>query len=57
MAEYVRGAGRHIAERVRPAPGSDEETRLAELAKDPTTGWRLAEPDKTPRKTAAKGGK
>ncbi|MGW4469672.1 hypothetical protein ACWENQ_08365 [Nonomuraea sp. NPDC004354] len=39
----MRAAGAHAAERVRPEPGSDEETRLEELAADPQSGWRRIE--------------
>jgi hypothetical protein len=40
VATYERGAGDHIAERLRPVPGSDEEARLNTLADDPSTDWR-----------------
>lgn len=59
-ATYVRGSGPHIAERVRPAPGSDEETALAALADDPASGWSRiddqppAEPARRPAKSASK---
>lgn len=60
-ATYVRGSGPHIAERVRPAPGSNEETALAALAGDPASGWRCtdgqppaAEPVKRPARSASK---
>lgn len=43
MALYQRGAGGHIAERVQPEPGSDEEARLAALADDPKSDWYRAE--------------
>ncbi|MEV7011551.1 hypothetical protein [Streptosporangium sp. NPDC051022] len=43
MATYVRAAGGHVAERVRPEPGSDDETRLDELVADPASGWRRVE--------------
>lgn len=59
-ATYVRGTGPHIAERIRPAPGSDEETALQSLADDPGSGWTRindqppAEPVKRPAKSASK---
>jgi len=40
VATYERGAGDHIAERLRPVPGSDDEARLDALADDPSTDWR-----------------
>lgn len=40
MATYERGAGSHVAERLRPVPGSDEEGRLDALADDPSSPWR-----------------
>ncbi|MGW6498553.1 hypothetical protein [Nonomuraea angiospora] len=40
MPTYVRAAGEHVAERVRPEPGSDDETRYEQLAADPMSGWR-----------------
>ncbi|SDM46502.1 hypothetical protein SAMN04487981_101608 [Streptomyces sp. cf386] len=48
MAVYERGAGAHVAERVRPVPGSEEAERYAALAADPASGWRCAEPDPEP---------
>lgn len=48
MAIYERGSGGHIAERLRPVPGSEEAERLAALAEDPASGWRCAEPDAEP---------
>lgn len=41
MAVYVRTAGDHVAERVKPEPGSEEAARLEELADDPASGWRV----------------
>lgn len=41
MAVYIRTAGDHVAERVKPEPGSDAAARLEELADDPTSGWRI----------------
>lgn len=38
---YVRSAGPHVAQRVRPAPGSEDAQRLAALADDPSSGWRV----------------
>ncbi|MEU7741985.1 hypothetical protein [Nonomuraea sp. NPDC049158] len=45
MATYIRGAGGHVAERVQPAPGSDDATRLEQLADDPESGWRIEDTD------------
>lgn len=39
-ATYERGAGGHVAERVRPEPGSPEAAELDRLAADPSTAWR-----------------
>lgn len=36
---YVRMSGHHVAERIRPVPGSDDAQRLAALADDPSSGW------------------
>lgn len=62
MAVYERGAGAHVAERVQPEPGSDEDKRLRGLADDPASDWRrvdepAAEPaaPSRPAKNAAKG--
>lgn len=48
MAVYERGSGGHVAERVRPVPGSDEAERYAALAADPATNWRCVEADAEP---------
>ncbi|MFE0132396.1 hypothetical protein ACFWY6_12610 [Streptomyces sp. NPDC059037] len=48
MAIYERGSGGHIAERVRPVPGSEEADSLAALAEDPASGWLCVEPDTEP---------
>lgn len=40
MPIYVRGAGAHVAERIAPEPGSEDEARLEQLAADPASGWR-----------------
>jgi hypothetical protein len=48
MAIYQRGAGGHVAERVQPEPGSEEEQRYAALAAAPGSGWRCVEPDPEP---------
>ena len=48
MAIYERCTGGHVAERVRPMPGSDEAEQFAALAADPDSGWRCAEPDPAP---------
>jgi hypothetical protein len=45
VAVYERGSGGHVAERVRPEPGSAEAEKYAALATDPATNWRCAEPD------------
>jgi hypothetical protein len=39
-ATYVRRAGQHVAERIRPVPGSPDAQRLAALAADPASGWQ-----------------
>lgn len=52
MAVYERTSGPHVAERVRPVPGSDDEARLEKLAADRTDGWRRVE--EQPAKPAAK---
>jgi hypothetical protein len=39
MAIYQRGTGDHIAERVQPEPGSEEEQRLEELVARGESGW------------------
>ncbi|WP_457028102.1 hypothetical protein [Kitasatospora sp. P5_F3] len=39
-ATYERGSGGHIAERLRPVPGSEHEAELEALAADPASGWR-----------------
>lgn len=38
---YVRSSGGHVAERERPAEGSDRDWELAKLAEDPASGWRV----------------
>jgi hypothetical protein len=38
---YVRSSGPHVAERLRPAPDSEDAQRLAVLADDPSSGWRV----------------
>jgi hypothetical protein len=48
VAVYERGSGAHVAERVRPTPGSAEAERYAALAADPASGWRCTEPDTEP---------
>lgn len=50
---YVRGSGSHIAERERPAEGSDRAKELEALAADPATAWHIekseqAEPEPVP---------
>ncbi|MER7206347.1 hypothetical protein ABT340_04710 [Streptosporangium sp. NPDC000239] len=49
MATYVRATGGHVAERVQPEPGSEDEARLDELVADPTSGWRRVEVVEPPR--------
>lgn len=39
-ATYVRRAGQHVAERVRPVPGSPDAQRLAAAADDPESPWQ-----------------
>jgi hypothetical protein len=39
MAIYQRGSGDHVAERVQPEPGSEEEQRLVELVAKGEGGW------------------
>lgn len=41
MAVYIRTAGDHVAERVKPEPGSDDAARLEELVADLASGWRV----------------
>lgn len=50
MATYERMSGDHVAERVRPAPGSDEEARLERLAATRTDGWRRVDDAPAPAK-------
>jgi hypothetical protein len=38
---YVRRAGQHMAERIRPVPGSPDEQRLSALADDPSSPWHV----------------
>ncbi|WP_060887286.1 hypothetical protein [Streptomyces caniscabiei] len=54
MAVYERGSGGHVAERVRPEPGSDEAERYAELAAAPGSGWRCVDPDPVPEEGGQK---
>ena len=51
-ATYERCAGGHVAERIRPVPGSPDEQRLAVLAADPGSDWRRI-PDPEPETTTA----
>lgn len=54
-ATFERGSGGHVAERIRPVPGSPEEERLEALAADPASGWRrIPDPEPTAPKRAAK---
>jgi hypothetical protein len=43
MATYERCSGEHVAERVRPAAGSEDEKRLERLVSE-GAGWRRVEP-------------
>lgn len=63
MAIYQRGSGDHVAERVQPEPGSEEEQRLSDLVARGEGGWHrldeaLAEPGpvvlERPAKSASK---
>ncbi|MFJ9645009.1 hypothetical protein [Streptomyces sp. NPDC101206] len=50
MAIYERRSGDHVAESVRPVPGSDAEAVYAALADDPASGWSCVdEPKKQAR--------
>ena len=51
MAVYERGSGGHVAERVRPEPGSESAEKYAALAAAPGSGWRCVEPDVEPETT------
>lgn len=53
MAVYERASGQHVAERVQPASGSEEEAAYAALAADPVSGWRVVEESK-PKRTSKK---
>lgn len=49
MATFERGAGDHVAERIRPADGTEEATRLEVLAADPMSDWRrIPDPEPEP---------
>jgi hypothetical protein len=37
---FVRWSGHHVAERIRPVPGSPDAQRLAALADDPSSNWQ-----------------
>jgi hypothetical protein len=37
---FVRRAGAHVAERIRPVPGSPDAQRLAAAADDPESPWQ-----------------
>lgn len=56
MATYERRSGAHVAERVQPVPGSEEETAYAVLAEDPASGWRVIE-EPAPQKTGSRRAK
>lgn len=49
-AVYVRYAGGHVAERVRPLPGSARATELRRAAATGTGGWQVAD-ESTPAPT------
>lgn len=51
---YVRCSGPHVAERVQPADGSEDAQRLAALADDPSSGWRVED---EPEPAAAPAGR
>lgn len=51
---YVRCSGPHVAERLRPAPGTEDAQRLAALADDPSSGWRVED---EPEPAAASAGR
>jgi hypothetical protein len=57
---YVRMAGHHVAERIRPVPGSPDALRLAAEADDPSSPWTVeavpgsASLDARPAQAAAK---
>ncbi|MFF3622337.1 hypothetical protein [Streptomyces sp. NPDC002467] len=55
MATYERRSGEHVAESVRPEPGSEAEAAYAALADDPASGWRLVDAQ-APKKSRAKAG-
>lgn len=55
MATYERRSGEHVAESVRPEPGSEAEAAYAALADDPASGWRLVN-EPAPRKSRARTG-
>lgn len=56
MTVYERPSGPGVAERVKPAPGSEEEKRLERLAADRIDGWRKVGGDVSarPSQSAAK---
>lgn len=46
---FIRSAGSHVAERIRPAAGTPEESDLAALAADPASDWQhIADPEPEP---------
>lgn len=48
-ATYERGSGGHVAERIRPVPGSADDEHMQVLAADPASGWRrIPDPDEVP---------
>ncbi|MFB7617822.1 hypothetical protein [Kitasatospora sp. NPDC056181] len=49
---YERGSGGHVAERLRPVPGSDEAAALEAMAADPASDWH-AVPDPEPEEPPA----
>ncbi|WP_147979897.1 hypothetical protein [Streptomyces sp. MS191] len=59
MTVYQRTTGGHVAESLRPVPGSEEAAELEKLAADPASGWRAVAveppaPAGPPAKSAAK---
>lgn len=60
MTLYQRTNGGHVAESLRPVPGSEEAAELEQLAADPASGWRAVAEEPAPAagppaKSATKG--
>lgn len=47
MAIYQRGSGDHVAERVQPEPGGEEEQRLDDLVARGEGGWYVVDAPKS----------